>query len=163
MVVTESHADRLVCEVVHEGTFRTRQGINLPGAKISLPALTQYDRQCAEWAATSGADFVSLSFVRSPDELIELRALLSRHGGVSAPVIAKIEKPEAIDRPRSDRRRRGWGDGGSRGSGGGDRSAEIPVAQKEIIRTCQAWRKPVIVATQMLDSMQDRRGRRGPK
>ncbi len=153
MVVIESYPDRLVCEVVHEGTIRTRQGINLPGAKVSLPALTEKDREWAKWAATTGADFVSLSFVRSPDELVELRGLLSGHGS-SAPIIAKIEKPEALDDLDSIVE---VADGVmvARGDLGVEVDvADVPVIQKEIIETCNRLQKPVIVATQMLDSMQ---------
>ncbi|MEM7312883.1 MAG: pyruvate kinase, partial [Planctomycetota bacterium] len=73
MKVIEETKDTLTCEVLNRGLIRTRQGINLPGAKISMPALTERDKECAIWAAERGVDYISLSFVRSPDEIHELR------------------------------------------------------------------------------------------
>ncbi len=153
MVVVETTAEHLTCEVINPGPIRTRQGINLPARKISLPAMTARDRECAVWAAQKEIDYVSLSFVRSPTELRQLRQLLADHGS-SAPIIAKIEKPEALNELEAIVN---VADGimVARGDLGVEIDvADVPVVQKEIIATCNRLQKPVIVATQMLDSMQ---------
>ena len=152
MRVTDKSSDKIVCTVIQGGPIRSRQGINLPGAKLSLPTLTDRDKECAEWAAGQGVDFVSLSFVRSPDDIRELRAFLKEHG-CHAPIIAKIEKPEAIDClaeivETTDAVMVARGDLGVEID-----VADVPVVQKEIITKCNEMQKPVIVATQMLDSM----------
>ncbi len=152
MKVIDKSADRLTCRVTSGGIVRTRQGVNLPGAKISLPAMTERDIECAVWAAEQQADFVSLSFVRAANEILELKALLKKHGS-EAPVIAKIEKPEAIDALESiveaaDAIMVARGDLGVEID-----VADVPVVQKEVIAMCNEMQRPVIVATQMLDSM----------
>ena len=152
MVVEEKQPDRLRCRVVQAGTIRSRQGINLPGVRLKVPALGEIDRQHAEWAAGADVDFVSLSFVRTPDEISELRQLLTTRGS-DARVIAKIEKREAVERleeivAEAD------GVMVARGDLGVEIDiAEVPLAQKRIITTCSHFQRPVIVATQMLDSM----------
>lgn len=154
MVVTRREADAAICLVLNSGMVRSRQGINLPGALLSLPALTERDIECALWAAKNKVDYVSLSFVRAPDEIHELRRLL-RENGADAPIIAKIEKPQALDRldeivTAAD------GVMVARGDLGVEIDvAEVPGAQKRIIATCHRLQRPVIVATQMLDSMQN--------
>ncbi|MBW3596274.1 MAG: pyruvate kinase [Planctomycetes bacterium] len=152
MKVVAKTADAAVCRVEAAGEIRSRKGINLPGVKLSTPALTDADRDNARWAAETEADFVSLSFVRSPDDLSDLKSLL-RDAGSDALVIAKIEKPEALDRLDeivhiSD------GVMVARGDLGVEIDvAETPAAQKRIIAACTKLQKPVIVATQMLESM----------
>ena len=136
--------------------MRSRQGVNLPGVKLSVAAMSQADWQHAEWAAGAGADFVSLSFVRSPVEVKLLKELL-RTRGSQARVVAKIEKREAIDNLDSiveaaDAVMVARGDLGVETD-----VASMPMVQKQIIRVCQRYQKPVIVATQMLDSMQHAR------
>lgn len=154
MVVESTEVDSVTCRVLNSGTVRSRQGINLPGATLSLPALTDRDIVWAKWAAEKKVDYVSLSFVRSPKELNDLRALLKEHGS-DAPIIAKIEKPQALEHldeivAAAD------GVMVARGDLGVEIDvAEVPGAQKKIIETCQRLQRPVIVATQMLDSMQD--------
>ena len=150
--VTGKTEDRVECVVVDGGTFRSRQGVNLPATQLSIPALGEKDRDNATWASTQSIDFVSLSFVRNAGEIEELKALLQEHG-CQAGVIAKIEKREALDNL----------DEIVIASDGvmvarGDLGVEIeiyktPVAQKRIIHACLLHRKPVIVATQMLESM----------
>ncbi|MCA9241439.1 MAG: pyruvate kinase, partial [Planctomycetales bacterium] len=97
MVVVAKQPGRAQLKVVQRGVVRSRQGINLPGVKLSAPAISVVDHQHAIWAAEAGVDFVSLSFVRAPDEVRALRDIL-RSNGSDAYVIAKIEKREAIDR-----------------------------------------------------------------
>jgi len=154
MEVTEKNDDMLTCVVGDGGTIRSRQGVNLPATKLSIPALGEVDKQKAIWAAKWDVDFVSLSFVSRAEEINELKSLLASHKS-TALAIAKIEKAEALTQLDSI----------VKASNGimvarGDLGVEIPIektpgAQKEIIRCCQQHRKPVIVATQMLESMHD--------
>jgi pyruvate kinase len=144
--------DRAECVVTGGGSVRSRQGINLPGVQLSVPALLPRDIENAIWAAENEIDFISLSFVRSPEDVQQLKELLCKHGS-SALVIAKIEKPEALDQleeivDKAD------GVMVARGDLGVEIDvAKTPVAQKRIIRVCREKMKPVIVATQMLESM----------
>jgi pyruvate kinase len=156
LVVEERLPDRVRCRVVQGGVVRSRQGVNLPGVKLSVAAMSADDWRHAEWAAAVGADFVSLSFVRSPVEVRLLKELL-RTRGSRARVVAKIEKREAIDDldaivEAADVVMVARGDLGVEID-----VATVPMVQKQIIRTCQRYQKPVIVATQMLDSMQHAR------
>jgi len=144
------------CRVVQPGVVRSRQGVNLPGVKLSVPTLGESDRDNAVWAARTGADYVSLSFVRTADEIRQLKALLEKEGS-GAHVVAKIEKPEAVENldeivEATDAVMVARGDLGVEID-----IAEVPVVQKRIIAACHRHRKPVIVATQMLDSMQHSR------
>lgn len=156
LVVTERNRHHVRCRVVQGGTVRSRQGVNLPGVRLSVAAMSPADWQHAEWAAAAGIDFVSLSFVRSAVEVKLLKELL-RTRGSPAKVVAKIEKREAIDNLESiveaaDAVMVARGDLGVETD-----VASMPMVQKRIIRACQRYQKPVIVATQMLDSMQHAR------
>lgn len=142
------------CVVTGAGVLRSRQGVNLPGVALSVPAMTEADISNAIWAAEAGVDFISLSFVRSPVEVRQLRELVRAHGS-RALVIAKIEKGEALAH-LDDIVLAAGGVMVARGDLGVEIDlAETPVAQKRIIEVCQRLAKPVIVATQMLDSMQE--------
>lgn len=151
VVAKEAHA--AVCRVTQGGLLRSRQGVNLPGVKLSAPAMSDDDRENAVWAAKRELDFVSLSFVRSPKNIVDLKQLLAANGG-HARVIAKIEKREALDQldaivAAAD------GIMVARGDLGVEIDvASIAVEQKRIIGACHRLGKPVITATQMLDSMQ---------
>jgi len=152
MRVVEKHDDSVVCRVTAAGVLRSRQGINLPGVTLSVAALTEQDVDNARWAAAADVDFVGLSFVRSADDVLRLRKLL-RDAGSPALVVAKIERREALDAldaiiGAADAVMVARGDLGVEID-----IAEIPVTQKRIIAACQRGGKPVIVATQMLDSM----------
>jgi len=156
LVVEERRPDCVVCRVVQGGALRSRQGVNLPGVKLSVAAMTSADWQHAEWAASAGVDFVSLSFVRSAVEVKLLKELLRTRGSL-ARVVAKIEKREAVENLESiveaaDAVMVARGDLGVETD-----VASVPMVQKQIIRACQRYQKPVIVATQMLDSMQHAR------
>jgi len=156
MVVVGKSNDEVRCKVVGGGIIRSRQGINLPGAKLSVASLTEADMANALWAAKNDIDFVSLSFVRSPVNVLLLKELLQSQG-CKAWVIAKIEKPEALLHLKEIV---AAADGVmvARGDLGVEIDvAEIAVAQKRIVRECQEQGKPVIVATQMLDSMHHNR------
>ena len=156
LVVEERTAEWARCRVVQPGLVRSRQGVNLPGVKLSVAAMSPADWRHAEWAAGAEADFVSLSFVRSAVEVKLLKELL-RTRGSRARVVAKIEKREALDNLESivdaaDAVMVARGDLGVEIDVAG-----TPMVQKQIIRACQRYQKPVIVATQMLDSMQHAR------
>lgn len=156
LVVEELDGDYAECRVVQPGQIRSRQGVNLPGVKLGAPALGPKDRDNARWAAENGVDFVGLSFVRSAQDVRELKSLLRSHG-CEAQVIAKIEKPEALDRleeivEAADALMVARGDLGVEID-----VARVAVAQKQIVDACHRRRKPVIIATQMLDSMQSSR------
>jgi pyruvate kinase len=152
LIVESVGPDYAECRVTAGGSLRSRQGINLPGVKLSVSAMLPRDVDNAIWAAKNQIDFVSLSFVRSAADVQGLKQLLSEHNS-DAQVIAKIEKPEALQQLESivDA-----SDGVmvARGDLGVEIDvAETPIAQKRIIRVCHQKMKPVIVATQMLESM----------
>ncbi len=144
--------DRVECTVIAAGEIRSRQGINLPGVQLSVSALLPRDIENAIWGAHNDIDFISLSFVRTANDIQSLKELLASHQA-KALVIAKIEKPEALTNldaivEATD------GVMVARGDLGVEIDvAETPVAQKRIIRVCKEKMKPVIVATQMLESM----------
>lgn len=145
-------AQRAECVVVVAGEVRSRQGVNLPGVKLSVASMLPADVENAIWAAQNEIDFVGLSFVRTPEDVRGLKDLLNRHE-CQALVIAKIEKPEALDNLECIVQE---ADGVmvARGDLGVEIDvAETPIAQKRIIATCKRLMKPVIVATQMLESM----------
>ncbi len=151
VIAREAHA--ACCRVVQPGIVRSRQGVNLPGVKLSTPALTEADREYAAWAARVEADFIGLSFVREAADVQQLKDLLKSHGA-HCQVIAKIEKPEALEQLAAIVE---VADGLmiARGDLGVEIDvAEVPVVQKQIIAIANAYQKPVITATQMLDSMQ---------
>jgi pyruvate kinase len=158
--VAEKHSDRIVCTVVQGGPVRSRQGINLPGTKLSIKTLQPIDIANAQWATKAGVDFLGLSFVRCVEDITELREILvetarenTGHWGAIPHIIAKIEKPEAVEAideivQVSDGVMVARGDLGVEFD-----IAQIAVVQKKIIETCRKYAKPVIVATQMLESM----------
>lgn len=154
--VIDKSKDEVRCRVLTTGTVRSRQGINLPGVTLSVSAMRPEDVDNAMWAAKNEIDFISLSFVRSPQDVLSLKNLLSSLES-NALVIAKIEKREALERLEAivDA-----ADGVmvARGDLGVEIDvAETPVAQKRIIQVCREKLKPVIVATQMLESMHQNR------
>ena len=156
MTVLEKTANAVRCRVTGGGIIRSRQGINLPGAKLSVKSLTEADVANAAWAAENEADIVSLSFVRKASDVLVLKELL-RSKGSKAMVIAKIEKPEAV-RQLVEIVAAADGIMVARGDLGVEMDvAEIAVVQKRIVGECQRQGKPVIVATQMLDSMHHNR------
>ncbi|MFZ2803675.1 MAG: pyruvate kinase [Patescibacteria group bacterium] len=147
---------RIITEVVQGGTLLPHKGLNLPGTTLHIPALSSKDRSDAIFGAKLGVDFVALSFVRSPNDVKDLRRLLDKQGvsGKAIRIIAKIEKGEAVERfdeilPLCDAIMVARGDLGIETP-----AANVPVIQKQIIAACRDRAVPVIVATQMLDSMQ---------
>jgi pyruvate kinase len=140
------------CLVVSGGLLKDRKGINLPGAKVSAPALTEKDREDLHFCIMEELDYVALSFVREASDVLELKAILESHGS-QLRVIAKIEKPEAVINFAAIL---AAADGimVARGDLGVEINPEkVPLIQKRIIRSCNQAGKPVITATQMLESM----------
>lgn len=148
--VVAKRESNLECQIVEGGVIGEHKGVNLPHTKLNLPSLTPKDRKDLEWGIKQGVDFFALSFVRKADDVLELKKLLKKSG---IPVIAKIEKPEAIENLESIIT---VADGVmvARGDLGVELSLEkVPIIQKDIIELCRLFEKPVIVATQMLESM----------
>jgi len=147
------HAQQsLHCRVTVGGMLSNNKGVNFPDVQLSIRALTDKDRADLEFGLSQGVDWVALSFVRNPSDLIEIKDLIAGHGHCT-PVVAKIEKFEAIDQiddilPLCD------GVMVARGDLGVEMPAEeVPLLQKELIRKANSLGIPVITATQMLDSM----------
>ncbi len=150
--VISKQLDDLVCEVVVGGPLSSRKGVSAPESRLTLSAITEKDRADVEFAIKEKADYIAMSFVRSGDDMRELRWLV-RHLEGSIGLIAKIEKREAIE-SFSDILEASDGIMVARGDLGVETPAEaVPVHQKQIIRQCNAVGKPVITATQMLNSM----------
>jgi len=145
-------ASEVVCEVVVGGTISDHKGINLPGVPVSVPALSDKDATDLRWALGQGVDLVALSFVRSPDDIAPVHAVMDEVG-VRVPVIAKIEKPQAVERldevvEAFDAVMVARGDLGVEMP-----FEDVPIVQKRIIQASRTLARPVIVATQMLESM----------
>lgn len=139
-------------KVVIGGVLKNNKGINVPQADLSVPALSDKDVQDMEFGAGLGVDWVALSFVRSRDDLLLARHYLARFGS-RAKLMAKIEKPQAVDR-FDDILREVDGIMVARGDLGVEmRPEQVPTIQKRLIRLCREAGKPVITATQMLESM----------
>ncbi len=140
------------CEVLNGGMLAEQQGINLPGAALSIPALTEKDKEDLKFGLQHGVDAVALSFVRSADD-IRMAEDLMRKYGKTVPIVAKLEKPQAIERLEEILE---TSDGVmiARGDLGVEVPPErVPIIQKRVIQRASVWRKPVITATQMLESM----------
>jgi pyruvate kinase len=139
-------------EVVNGGLLSEHQGINLPGVALTIPALTDKDRKDLEFGLKHDVDIVAISFVRSASDVREVKQLILNQGGV-VPVIAKLEKPQALEQ-LEEIFEAADGVMVARGDLGVEMLPEqVPVIQKHVIRRAAEWRKPVIIATQMLESM----------
>jgi pyruvate kinase len=150
--VVSKGAGSLRCKVVRGGVLMSHKGVNLPGAKLSLPSLSHKDKADLRFGIAQGVDYIALSFVRSANDISATRRFLNMHG-VDIPIIAKIEKPEAI-RNLDEIIRAADGVMVARGDLGVEMSPEqVPLLQKKIINACNLADKPVITATQMLESM----------
>ena len=150
--VTEVTDGTVTATCRNDGLIRPRKGINLPGGAVSAPAITDKDRADALFAAGQGVDLIALSFVRRADDVRELQQLM-KGAGHTVPIIAKIEKPHALEH-LEEITRVSWGVMVARGDLGVELSPEeVPVAQKRIISLANRLARPVITATQMLESM----------
>jgi pyruvate kinase len=151
-VIETNKKDRVKAKVIHGGVLSSKKGVNLPNTKISLPSLTDKDIEDANFALDNNVDWIALSFVRSAEDLVQLKEII-RNKKKFARIIAKIEKPEAlkdidniIDASNGIMVARG------------DLGVEVPfdqvpLIQKDIVKRCIEKAKPVIIATQMLESM----------
>ncbi len=132
----------LVCEVTVGGPLSSNKGVSAPNARLTLSAITEKDRSDIEFALSQNTDYIAMSFVRSPNDLQEMRWLI-RHSGGAASIIAKIEMHEALENIQA-----------IIDASDGIMVARVPFHQKKIIRLCNEAGKPVITATQMLNSME---------
>jgi pyruvate kinase len=140
-------------EVIQGGPLKSKKGVNLPNTKVSLPALTEKDIRDAKFAIENQVDWIALSFVRTPNDLEDLQDLISEHSDHKIPIIAKIEKPEAVE---NIDKIVAFCDGlmVARGDLGVEVPAEeVPLIQKKLIHRAKTARIPVIVATQMMETM----------
>ncbi len=154
LIVDSVAGTEVTCTVVHGGLLKQHKGINLPGSKVSAEALTTKDREDLDHVISLGVDFVALSFVRTADEVIDLTKYIEKKGS-QAKVISKLERPEVVQNLDSiiDA---SYGVMVARGDMGVELGPElVPGLQKKIIAKCQAACKPVITATQMLESMME--------
>lgn len=150
--VTAINGEDISCQVIFGGVLKNHKGINLPGVNVSCPALTDKDREDARFALGLGVDYLALSFVRAPEDIWDLRRLITQYGA-DTHIIAKIEKPEALTQIRAileatDALMIARGDLGVELN-----PEDVPIAQQQLIKLAREYNKPVIVATQMLESM----------
>jgi pyruvate kinase len=148
----DTDGERVRAEVVVGGTLNSRKGLSLPHTRLQMPSVTDKDQADAAFALEQKVDYFALSFVRSGDDVRNLRSWIQEQGA-DVPIIAKIEKPEALDCieeiiDASEGLMVARGDLGIEAP-----AEEVPIAQKRIIAACNRAGKPVITATQMLDSM----------
>ncbi len=143
----------VICRVIQGGPLKSKKGVNLPNTKVSLPALTKKDIKDAIFAIEQKVDWIALSFVRTAEDLMELQELIAKHSDHKIPIIAKIEKPEGvanIDKIVA------FCDGlmVARGDLGVEVPAhEVPLIQKKLVNRAKTARIPVIIATQMMETM----------
>ncbi len=152
--VLEADESRILCSAEVGGVISDRKGVNVPDAEVPIPALTEKDRRDLAFATDHGADWIALSFVQRPEDIAEARKLIGSHGTAQPPAIcAKIEKPQALNRLDAIIE---LADGimVARGDLGVELEPyEVPPLQKKIVNMARRAGKPVIVATQMLESM----------
>ena len=152
-VVSTNKKDEVKAKVIQGGPLRSKKGVNLPNTNISLPALTEKDVEDAIFAIKMQVDWIALSFVRNSDDLIILQDLIKKHTDQKIPIVAKIEKPEGvanIDKIVA------YCDGlmVARGDLGVEIPAqEVPLIQKQLVLKAKKARIPVIIATQMMETM----------
>ena len=154
-VVSSDRKELVTAKVIQGGPFKSKKGVNLPNTNVSLPALTKKDVEDAIFAIEQKVDWIALSFVRNSEDLIELQDLIKKHSEHKIPIIAKIEKPEAIE---NIDKIIAYCDGlmVARGDLGVEvPAAEVPLIQKNLVLKAKKARIPVIIATQMMETMID--------
>ena len=154
-VVSTDKKEKVIAKVLQGGPFKSKKGVNLPNTNISLPALTEKDIEDAIFAIKQQVDWIALSFVRNRDDLIDLQNLIEEHSEHKIPIISKIEKPEALENidkiiAYSDGLMVARGDLGVEVP-----AAEVPLIQKQLVNKAKKSRIPVIIATQMMETMID--------
>ena len=154
-VVSTDKKELVTAKVIQGGPFKSKKGVNLPNTNVSLPALTKKDIEDAIFAIEQKVDWIALSFVRNSEDLIELQDLIKKYSEHKIPIIAKIEKPEAIE---NIDKIIAYCDGlmVARGDLGVEvPAAEVPLIQKNLVLKAKKARIPVIIATQMMETMID--------
>jgi pyruvate kinase len=152
-VLTTNKKDEVKARVVQGGPLKSKKGVNLPNTNISLPALTEKDIKDAVFAISQEVDWIALSFVRFSQDLIDLQNLIKEHSEHKIPIVAKIEKPEAVE---NIDKIVAYCDGlmVARGDLGVEVPAqEVPLIQKKLVLRAKKARIPVIIATQMMETM----------
>jgi pyruvate kinase len=152
-IVSTNMENEVVAKVIQGGPLKSRKGVNLPNTKISLPALTTKDIEDAIFACELEVDWIALSFVRNAEDLMELQQLIKEHSAHKIPIIAKIEKPEGVE---NIDKIVAYCDGlmVARGDLGVEIPAqEVPLIQKQLVLIAKKARIPVIIATQMMETM----------
>jgi len=152
-VVSSDGEAEVKAKVIQGGPLKSNKGVNLPNTNISLPALTEKDIKDAEFAVSQQVDWIALSFVRFSQDLIDLQEIISQHSEHKIPIIAKIEKPEAVE---NIDKIIAYCDGlmVARGDLGVEVPAqEVPLIQKQLVLRAKKARIPVIIATQMMETM----------
>ena len=154
-VIKSNKIDLVEAKVLQGGALESKKGVNLPNTSISMPALTKKDRQDLLFAIKNGFDWIALSFVRSKKDILLLKKLIEKESNSKIPIIAKIEKPEAIHNI-DEILKKADGIMVARGDLGLEiPSHEVPLNQKLLVIKAKKARKPVIIATQMMESMID--------
>ncbi|MCM3702965.1 pyruvate kinase [Paenibacillus macerans] len=154
LTVVDIQGTEIKCRIVNGGTIKSKKGVNVPGVDISLPGITEKDANDIKFGIEQGIDFIAASFVRKASDVLEIRQLLEKHNATHIQIISKIENQQGVDNldeilEVSD------GLMVARGDLGVEIPAEdVPLVQKRMIEKCNRVGKPVITATQMLDSMQ---------
>ncbi len=154
LTVVDIQGTEIKCRIVNGGTIKSKKGVNVPGVNISLPGITEKDANDIKFGIEQGIDFIAASFVRKASDVLEIRQLLEKHNATHIQIISKIENQQGVDNldeilEVSD------GLMVARGDLGVEIPAEdVPLVQKKMIEKCNRVGKPVITATQMLDSMQ---------
>jgi pyruvate kinase len=154
-ILKTNRKDLVEVKVVQGGALKSKKGVNLPNTNISLPALTKKDTEDALFAIENHLDWIALSFVRTKKDIKQLQKLIEKHSEYKIPIIAKIEKPEAIENMNGIIK---VADGVmvARGDLGLEIPAEeVPLKQKLLVKRAKQARKPIIIATQMMESMID--------
>jgi len=152
-VIDTDRDKTVIAKILRGGSLKSKKGVNLPNTKISLPALTEKDIRDANFAIEQEVDWMALSFVRTPEDLVKLSDLIKEKSSYKIPIIAKIEKPEAID---NINHLTSYCDGimVARGDLGVEiPMQQVPIIQKMLVRKAKEARIPVIIATQMMESM----------
>ncbi|WP_033828204.1 pyruvate kinase [Bacillus andreraoultii] len=154
--VTDIHKDKgeIVTKVLNKGVLKNKKGVNVPGVSVNLPGITEKDANDIIFGIEQGIDFIAASFVRRPSDVLEIRELLEKYNATDIHIIPKIENQEGVDNI-DDILEISDGLMVARGDLGVEIPAEeVPLVQKMLIKKCNKYAKPVITATQMLDSMQ---------
>ena len=154
-VVSSDKKSKVKARVIQGGSLKSKKGVNLPNTTLSLPALTDKDIVDAEFAIKQNVDWIALSFVRNSDDILDLKKLIEHHTNHKIPIIAKIQKPEGIE---NIDKIISYCDGlmVARGDLGVEiPPAEVPLIQKKLVKLAKKARIPVIIATQMMESMID--------